>query len=263
MALLEVRGLTKTYGAVRVVDDVSFSIQAGETLGLVGESGSGKTTVARLVLRLVEATKGEVIFAGHNVLRAGQRELRDLRRNMQIVFQDPFSSLNPRMRIAEIVTEPLQIHAEADGSRLGRRKQVERGEELLHQVGLDGGALVRYPHEFSGGQRQRICIARALALNPKLLVLDEPTSALDVRAGAHIINLLRELQRDRGLAYLFISHSMPLVRYFCSRIAVMQRGRLIESGESEALCRSPQQEYTQRLIAATPELPLGAYAGNI
>jgi len=262
MALLDVRGLTKDYGATRVVDDVSFSIDAGETLGLVGESGSGKTTVARLILRLVEADSGEVWFDGCDVLRAGAREMRDLRRHMQIVFQDPFSSLNPRMRIAEIVTEPLQIHADANGEFANRRKRTERAGGLLRQVGLDDSALPRFPHEFSGGQRQRICIARALALHPKLLVLDEPTSALDVRAGAHIINLLRELQRDLGLTYLFISHSMPLVRYFCSRIAVMQRGRLIESGDSDALCRDPQQEYTQRLIAATPEMPAGSYGAS-
>jgi peptide/nickel transport system ATP-binding protein len=260
VALLEVRGLTKDYGAARVVDDVSFSINAGETLGLVGESGSGKTTVARLVLRLAEASAGEVLFDGHDVLRAGAREMRCLRRDMQIVFQDPFSSLNPRMRTAEIVTEPLQIHADANGGFANRRKRAERAGELLRQVGLDDSALPRFPHEFSGGQRQRICIARALALNPRLLVLDEPTSALDVRAGAQIINLLRDLQRDLGLTYLFISHSMPLVRYFCSRIAVMQRGRLIESGESEALCRAPREDYTQRLIAATPEMPAGTYA---
>jgi ABC-type glutathione transport system ATPase component len=262
MALLEVRGLTKDYGAARVVDDVSFSIAAGETLGLVGESGSGKTTVARLVLRLVEASAGEVMFDGHDVLRAGTRELRELRRDMQIVFQDPFSSLNPRMRAGEIVTEPLQIHANADGKFFTRSQRLARAGKLLRQVGLDEDALPRYPHEFSGGQRQRICIARALALNPRFLVLDEPTSALDVRAGAHVINLLRELQRELGLTYLFISHSMPLVRYFCSRIAVMQRGRLIESGDSEALCRGPRQEYTRNLIAATPELPVGAYTGS-
>jgi len=263
MALLEVRGLTKDYGATRVVDDVSFSINAGQTLGLVGESGSGKTTVARLVLRLVEASAGEVVFDGHDVLNAGAREMRSLRRHMQIVFQDPFSSLNLRMRIGEIVTEPLQIHAGANREFSTQRKRTERAAELLRQVGLDNSALSRFPHEFSGGQRQRICIARALALNPRLLVLDEPTSALDVRAGAHIINLLRDLQRDLGLTYLFISHSMPLVRYFCSRIAVMQRGRLIESGDSDALCRDPQQEYTQRLIAATPELPAGAYGASL
>jgi peptide/nickel transport system ATP-binding protein len=250
VALLEVSGLTKDYGASRVVDGVSFQVQAGETLGLVGESGSGKTTVARLVLRLVEATAGEVMFDGHDCLRANPKEMRALRRHMQIVFQDPFASLNPRMRVMEIVTEPLEIHGEAS-----KAQRATRARELMRQVGMEESALQRFPHEFSGGQRQRICIARALALQPRLLVLDEPTSALDVRVGAHVINLLRDLQRELGLTYLFISHSMPLVRYFCTRIAVMQGGKLVETGESEALCAAPQQEYTRRLIAATPELP--------
>ena len=260
MALLEVRGLTKEFGASRVVDGVSFEVAAGETLGLVGESGSGKTTVARLVLRLVEATAGEVVFDGHDVLRASANEMRRLRRHMQIVFQDPFASLNPRMRVGEIVTEPLQIHAGQDGSWMNKTGRKERARELMRQVGLEEPALARYPHEFSGGQRQRICIARALALQPRFLVLDEPTSALDVRAGAHVINLLRDLQRELGLTYLFISHSMPLVRYFCTRIAVMQGGRMVEAGESEELCRDPQEGYTRRLIAATPEMPgLGSF----
>jgi peptide/nickel transport system ATP-binding protein len=255
MALLEVNSLSKDFGAARVVDNVSFEVNAGETLGLVGESGSGKTTVARLVLRLVEPTAGEVRFDGHDVLRATPREMRGLRRHMQIVFQDPFASLNPRMRVGDIVAEPLQIHAGANGVWASPTQRTARARELMRQVGLDESALARFPHEFSGGQRQRICIARALALQPRLLVLDEPTSALDVRAGAHIINLLSDLQRELGLTYLFISHSMPLVRYFCSRIAVMQSGRLVEMGESEALCASPREEYTRRLIAATPEMP--------
>lgn len=255
MALLKVSGLTKDFGSTRVVNDVSFSVAAGETLGLVGESGSGKTTVARLILRLVAASDGVVTFDGHDVLGANAQEMRLLRRHMQIVFQDPFASLNPRMRIGEIVSEPLQIHAGMDGVWADAARRKGRAEELMDLVGLEPGGLARYPHEFSGGQRQRICIARALALQPRFLVLDEPTSALDVRAGAHIINLLRDLQRDLGLTYLFISHSMPLVRYFCTRIAVMQGGRLVESGESQTLCANPQQEYTRKLIAATPEMP--------
>jgi peptide/nickel transport system ATP-binding protein len=259
MALVEVRGLTKDYpissGVSRVVDDVSFSIDAGETLGLVGESGSGKTTVARMVLRLVEASAGEVHFNGHDVLRAGPRELRALRRHMQIVFQDPFASLDPRMRVEEIVTEPLRIHAADSGASHSKRHCAERARELMEQVGLDASALSRYPHEFSGGQRQRVSIARALALKPQFLVLDEPVSALDVSVGAQVINLLRDLQQQLGLTYLFISHSMPLVRYLCQRIAVLQGGRLVEIGESEELCLHPQQPYTQQLLAATPELP--------
>jgi len=251
MALLQVAGLTKDYGAMRVVDGVSFAIDAGETLGLVGESGSGKTTVARLVLRLVEATAGTVLFDGQDVLAANAKQMRGLRRHMQIVFQDPFASLNPRMRVGQIVQEPLQIHREG-----GPAAQAARAQELMRQVGLDASALARYPHEFSGGQRQRICIARALALRPRLLVLDEPTSALDVRVAAQVVNLLRDLQRELGLTCLFISHSMPLVRYFCTRIAVMQGGRVVETGESAQLCAAPQQPYTQRLLAATPELPL-------
>jgi peptide/nickel transport system ATP-binding protein len=250
MALLEVRGLTKLYGETAVVDDVSFDIAAGETLGLVGESGSGKTTVARLVLRLIQATAGEVRFDGHDVLGASAKEMSGLRRHMQIVFQDPFASLNPRMRVGEIVMEPLQIHGDSS-----RQARPTRASELMRQVGLDQRSLERFPHEFSGGQRQRICIARALALKPRLLVLDEPTSALDVRAGAHVINLLRDLQAELGLTYLFISHSMPLVRYLCDRVAVMERGRVVETGPVLEVCEHPCEPYTQRLIAATPHMP--------
>jgi len=261
MALLEVRELVKVYPAnaalfgarggkeVRAVDGVSFDIAAGETLGLVGESGCGKTTLGRCLLRLLEPTSGSVRFEGRDVLAAGGAELRRLRRDMQIVFQDPFSSLDPRMRVGEIVAEPLVIHGE--GTRAGRR---ERARELLGAVGLEEAALGRYPHEFSGGQRQRIVIARALALRPKFLVCDEPVSALDVSVGAQIVNLLRELQRDFGLTYLFISHAMPVVRYLATRIAVMKAGRIVELGTTEQVTERPQHEYTRTLLAATPEV---------
>ncbi len=255
MALLEARNLTKRYAGrdgvkTTVVDNVSFAIDEGETLGLVGESGSGKSTVARMVLRLVEPDAGDVFFDGHNVLAARGGDMRKLRRNMQIVFQDPMASLDPRMRVEQIIGEPLAIHENAN-----RAKQRQRSAELLRQVGLDESALPRFPHEFSGGQRQRISIARALVLRPRLLVLDEPVSALDVSVAAQVINLLRDLQRDMQLTCLFISHSMPLVRYFCSRIAVMQRGRIVESGDAVSICTGPHEAYTQALIAATPEMP--------
>ena len=249
--LIEARGLTKDYGASRVVDGVSFSIQRGETLGLVGESGSGKSTVARMLLRLVEPTRGSVRFDGTDVLAAGKTELRALRRRMQMVFQDPFAALNPKMHIRELVGEPFAIHG--GYTRDAVRTRVA---ELMGEVGLDTDVLERYPHEFSGGQRQRINIARALALKPEFLALDEPVSALDVSVGAQVINLLRDLQRTHGLTYLFISHSMPLVRYLCDRVAVMERGRLVEIGDVLEVCERPREPYTQRLIAATPEMPV-------
>jgi peptide/nickel transport system ATP-binding protein len=255
--VVEARGLVKEYaGGARVVDGVSFAIPRGETLGLVGESGSGKSTVARMLLRLVEPTAGEVLFEGKDLLTASSRELRELRRRMQIVFQDPFAALNPRMTVRQILAEPFAIH-KAGTREEGRGKRIlnERPAEMLVEVGLDGSALERYPHEFSGGQRQRINIARALALRPEFLVLDEPVSALDVSVGAQVVNLLRDLQRRHGLTYLFISHSMPLVRYLCDRVAVMQRGRLVELGECKQVCDEPAHEYTGRLIAATPEMP--------
>jgi len=248
--LVQARGLVKQYGAgARVVDDVSFAIRRGETLGLVGESGSGKSTVARMLLRLVEPTAGEVRYGGVDLLEASSGEMREMRRRMQVVFQDPFAALNPRMRVREILAEPFAIHRE-QGS--GNRDQLV---VMLHEVGLDESALERYPHEFSGGQRQRINIARALALRPEFVVLDEPVSALDVSVGAQVVNLLRDLQRQYGLTYLFISHSMPLVRYLCDRVAVMQRGQLVELGECAQVCEEPAHEYTRRLIAATPEMP--------
>jgi peptide/nickel transport system ATP-binding protein len=194
---------------------------------------------------------------GTDVAKATGKELKHLRRQMQPVFQDPYAALNPRMNVLEIVSEPFLIHREDSGIGTGRASLRAKAVELLKEVGLDESALMRHPHEFSGGQRQRINIARALALRPKLLILDEPVSALDVSVGAQIVNLLRGLQRDYSLTYLFISHSMPLVRFLSTRIAVMERGRLVESGEAVALCANPQEEYTRQLIAATPELPAG------
>jgi len=276
MALVEVDAVGKSYPRrtglrtkqQAVVENVSFQLDGGETLGLVGESGSGKTTVARMILGLVKPTQGAVRVDGIDVATASRSQLRGLRRQMQPVFQDPFAALNPRMKVLEIVTEPWIIHGtcgatDAPGTHTGRshtgREELRRQAILLlNQVGMEESALGRYPHEFSGGQRQRINIARALALRPKLLILDEPVSALDVSVGAQVVNLLRDLQRAFGLSYLFISHSMPLVRYLCTRIAVMERGRLVEIGESEELCAHPREAYTRQLLAATPELPVAA-----
>src|SRR4051794_32718550 len=259
MPLLEIRNLTKTFplgesvfgggakGEVRAVDDVSFNIEPGETLGLVGESGSGKSTLGRLILRLIEPTSGTVTFAGKNVTAMGSHELRALRRDMQIIFQDPFGSLDPRMNVLDIVTEPLIIH-----NKRGELKQ--RAAELMRAVGMDASALSRYPHEFSGGQRQRIGIARALALQPKFIVCDEPVSALDVSVGGQIVNLLRQLQKDFGLTYLFISHSMPIVRYLATRIAVMSAGKIVETGDAVEITARPSHAYTRKLLQATPEI---------
>ena len=272
MPLVEVLSVWKSYPrriGLRteehvVVQDVSLAIEAGETLGLVGESGSGKTTLARMILGLVKPTRGVIRIDGADITTASDRELRHIRRQMQPVFQDPYAALNPRMKVLDIVTEPLLIHRRESGLVLSlipsRRRAALRAKaaELLSQVGLDESALGRHPHEFSGCQRQRINIARALALRPRLLILDEPVSALDVSVGAQIVNLLRDLQRRHGLTYLFISHAMPLVRYLSTRIAVMQSGRLVETGEAEALCANPQQAYTRQLIEATPELPMAA-----
>ena len=268
MALVEVEAVSKNYtraasggmGLRRedhfVVKDVSLSIERGETLGLVGESGSGKSTLARMILGLVEPTRGSIRVAG---VKVGGDRTQGLRRQMQPVFQDPSAALDPRMKVLDIVTEPLIIHRKNTGDgqpAIDTSKAALRAiaRELLISVGLDESALGRYPHEFSGGQRQRINIARALALRPQFVVLDEPVSALDVSVGAQIVNLLRTLQREHGLTYLFISHSMPLVRYLSTRIAVMERGRLIETGEAEQLCSRPQESYTRQLLAATPEL---------
>ena len=268
MPLLEIRNLVKVFSRdVRAVDDVSLDIQAGETLGLVGESGSGKSTLGRLVLRLIEPTSGSIRFDGRDLLAASASEMRRLRRDMQIIFQDPFASLDPRFRVEDIIAEPLIIHEQREGhdfSRAGSGASKNaasaaggmrsRVSDLLRAVGLDESASLRYPHEFSGGQRQRIGIARALALRPKLIVCDEPVSALDVSVGAQIINLLAQLQRDFGLTYLFISHSMPVVRYLASRIAVMYKGKIVEVGDTDLITSNPVHPYTRSLLEATPEL---------
>lgn len=261
MPLLEISNLTKVFALgesvfgggttreVRAVDDVTLDIQSGETLGLVGESGSGKSTLGRLVLRLIEPTSGKIVFEGRDLVTASRGEMRRLRRDMQIIFQDPFGSLDPRMRVEDVISEPLIIHETL--SRDARRARVA---ELLRAVGLDQSAMRRFPHEFSGGQRQRIGIARALALHPKFIVADEPVSALDVSVGAQIVNLLAQLQREFGLTYLFISHSMPVVRYLATRIAVMYRGKIVEVGPTEQITERPKHPYTRSLLEATPEV---------
>jgi peptide/nickel transport system ATP-binding protein len=264
--LVEIRELTKVYQRaggllsrapaeeLRAVDRVSLDIYSGETLGLVGESGCGKTTLGRMVLRLIEPTSGRVHFDGRDVLAASNSELRRLRRDMQIVFQDPFASLDPRMSVFEIVREPWTIHKDSGRAIDGNGDGRARAGELLKAVGLEDSALNRYPHEFSGGQRQRIGIARALALKPRFIVLDEPVSSLDVSVGAQIVNLLAHLQREFGLTYLFISHSLPIVRYLSTRIAVMRKGEIVELGDAEQITSSPKHEYTKTLLAATPEV---------
>ncbi len=240
--------LQRITGHLRAVDDVSFEVRPGETLGLVGESGCGKTTVGRSILRLVPATSGEVIFEGHDVFALSRRKLQRLRREIQIIFQDPIGSLNPRMRIVQIVGEPLLVHGLASKSEL-----PDRVRELLERCGLSGSVANRYPHEFSGGQRQRIGIARALAVRPKLIVCDEPTSALDVSIQAQILNLLKDLQEEFDLAYLFISHDMAVIHHLCDRIAVMYEGKIVEQGTRDEVLLEPQHEYTKRLLAAVPE----------
>jgi ABC-type oligopeptide transport system ATPase subunit len=256
--LLDVRDLVKDFGrasapwssrrpGLRAVDGVSFAIARGETFGLVGESGSGKTTTGRCVLRLIEPTAGTVFFDGRDLLAMSGAELRQARRAMQVVFQDPFSSLNPRMRTGEIVEEPLIIH------RLGsRQERRDRVSELFRLVGLDASHQQRYPHELSGGQRQRVGLARALALEPAFIVADEPVSALDVSVQAQIVNLLVDLQSRLGLTYLFIAHDLRLVEHFCDRVAVMLRGRIVELAPTSALFSSPVHPYTRALLSATP-----------
>ena len=259
MALVEVRHLTKQFSQARgflqaakattAVDDVSFAIDEGETFGLVGESGSGKTTTGRCILRLIEPTSGEVRFRGEDVLAFSSSRLRAARRDMQIVFQDPYSSLNPRLRAGAIVEEPLIVqHA---GSAAERAARVE---ELFGLVGLDPAWRSRYPPEFSGGQRQRIGVARALALNPSFVITDEPVSALDVSVQAQIVNLLMDLQDRLKLTYLFIAHDLRLVEHICNRVAVMYRGRIVELAASRVLFTSPRHAYTQALLSAVPVL---------
>jgi ABC-type oligopeptide transport system ATPase subunit len=257
MALVEVSHLVKRFTrdagwfrkgvTVAAVDDVSFAIDEGETFGLVGESGSGKTTTGRCMLRLIEPTAGEVRFRGENVLAFTRARMRQARRDMQIVFQDPYSSLNPRMRARQIVEEPLIIH------RIGRRAERRaRVAELFDLVGLNPAHLERYPHEFSGGQRQRIGLARALALNPSFLILDEPVSALDVSVQAQVVNLLMDLQERLKLTYLFIAHDLRLVEHICSRVAVMYLGKIVEVGPTASLFAAPQHPYTKALLSAIP-----------
>ena len=258
--LLEVKGLEtwfpirrgllqRTVGHVKAVDGVSFHVRRGETLGLVGESGCGKTTVGRTLLRLIPATGGAVRFDGRDVFTTGVADLRRLRREMQIIFQDPGGSLNPRMRVGGIIGEPLEVH----GLTSGPDETRVRVEELLVKCGLWKQAADRYPHEFSGGQRQRIGIARALSLEPRLIVCDEPTSALDVSVQSQILNLLADLQDEMGLSYLFISHDMAVIHHICNRIAVMFNGKIVEEGSRDEIIGAPKHPYTQALLSAVPE----------
>ena len=262
--LLEVRNLKKSFvrggglfseegkgQSFVAVDNVSFGVAPGETFAIVGESGCGKTTLARMILRLIEPDRGTILFEERDLLPLKGDALRAQRRQMQMIFQDPFASLNPRMRVGEIVAEPLAIHE----PQMPREKRLAQAGEILRRVGLDESALQRYPHEFSGGQRQRIGIARALILQPKLIVADEPVSALDVSVGAQVLRLLQELQREFQLTYLFISHSLPVVAQLASRIAVMRAGQFVEHGPASLILYEPTQEYTRELLAAVPEIP--------
>ena len=249
MPLVDVRGLTKRYGNVDVVDNASFDIDEGETFGLVGESGSGKSTLGRCILRLVDPTSGEVRFRGENILGWDRRRMRQVRRDMQMIFQDPFSSLNPRMRVRDIVEEPLVIHRVGTA---GERRQ--RAAELFEMVGLEPSHLDRYPHEFSGGQRQRVGLARALAPSPSFIIADEPVSALDMSIQAQVIDLLVSLQRTLKLTYLLIAHDLRLVEHICTRVAVMYRGKIVETGNTTRIFAAPQHPYTRALLSAVPKL---------
>ena len=243
------KGLFRRGSLVRAVDDVSFSIDEGETFGLVGESGSGKTTTGRCLLRLIEPSSGVVRFRGENVLEFSGRRMREARRDMQIVFQDPYSSLNPRIRAGKIIEEPLIIHKLG-----GRDERHTRVSELFRLVGLDPTHLDRYPHQFSGGQRQRIGLARALALNPSFVILDEPISALDVSVQAQVVNLLMDLQEQLKLTYLFIAHDLRLVEHVCRRLAVMYLGKIVEVGPAASIFAAPRHAYTRALLSAIPVL---------
>ncbi|MCZ6671127.1 MAG: ABC transporter ATP-binding protein [Acidobacteria bacterium] len=256
--LLEVRDLVKEFPlnrgflsryrkSIRAVDGVSLTVRRGETVGLVGESGSGKTTTGRCILRLIEPTSGEVIFRGENILKLGARSMRETRREIQIIFQDPYGSLNPRMTVGTIVGEPLAIH-----KTVPRRERRDRVAELLKRVGLDPDMMRRYPHEFSGGQRQRIGVARAIALNPSLIVADEPVSALDVSVQAQVVNLLQDLQEEYGIAYLFIAHDLSVVEHISDRVAVMYRGKIVEEAGRDQLYSDPKHPYTQALLSSVP-----------
>jgi oligopeptide/dipeptide ABC transporter ATP-binding protein len=257
-ALLEVEGLQKYFVAersvfgrptaqVRAVDGVSFQVERGQTLGLVGESGCGKSTVSRLVLRLIEADAGQIRFEGRDLLAFGASELRRFRRDAQIIFQDPYASLNPRMTVSQILTEPLALHDLVPSSR-----RPQRVQELMRLVGLEPRFARRYPHEFSGGQRQRIAIARALAVEPKLIVCDEPVSALDVSIRSQILNLLRDLQQRLGLAYIFVSHDLAVVKHIADRVAVMNLGEIVETADTQALFAAPRHPYSRALLSAIP-----------